>query len=263
VVALVLRKQFRIYDESGIFMSFSESLDLCLRQSLPLVLGALTCLSVSLAQASSAPPHSSSPGFWGWGGNATESQIDFTKNDLLVGSQDPFFWFMVPLIGLVCVGACVMINYAALAITHFFSVMYSWLSVKPAWLRNEDKRRALSPAFAPSTPRRRILTTATPVLGLNRYTLPIRLSCGMSCPNRHLYTSPSIRQRSPLEHKLQLLQLCPFYPHPHAMDPPNKPSYPRGLGAQLGRSLAYTLLLSPQRPFYHAVYPSGRNFDQW
>jgi glycosylphosphatidylinositol deacylase len=160
VVALVLRKQFRVYDETGIFMSFSESLDLCLRQSLPLVLGALTCLSVSLAQASSAPPHSSSTGFWGWGGNATETQIDFTKNDLLVGSQDPFFWFMVPLIGLVCVGACVLINYAALAITHMFSILYSLLSVKPAWLRNEDKRRAMSPAFAPSTPRRRILTTA-------------------------------------------------------------------------------------------------------
>src|SRR5258707_745797 len=126
VVALVLRKQFRVYDETGIFMSFTESLDLCLRQSLPLFLSALTCLSVSLAQASAAPPYSSSTGFWGWGGNATETQIDFTKNDLLVGSQDPFFWFMVPLIGLVCVGACVLVNYTALAITHLFSILYSF-----------------------------------------------------------------------------------------------------------------------------------------
>jgi hypothetical protein len=180
VVALVLRKQFRVYDETGIFMSFSESLDLCLRQSLPLVLSALTCLSVSLAQASAAPPYSSSTGFWGWGGNATETQIDFTKNDLLVGSQDPFFWFMVPLIGLVCVGACVLVNYTALAITHLFSILYSFLSVKPAWLRNEDKRRAMSPAFAPSTPRRRILTTAI-LLFLVSTVIPYQFAYLVAC----------------------------------------------------------------------------------
>lgn len=180
VVALVLRKQFRVYDESGIFMSFSESLDLCLRQSLPLVLVALTCLSVSLAQASSATPRTASSGFWGWGGNATETQTDFTQNDLLVGSQDPFFWFMVPLIGLVCVGTCVMINYATLAVTHTFSLIYGWLSVKPAWLRNDDKRRAASPAFAPSTPRRRILTTAI-LLFLVSTVIPYQFAYLVAC----------------------------------------------------------------------------------
>jgi len=180
VVALVLRKQFRVYDESGIFMPFAESLDLCLRQSLPLVLLALTCLSVSLAQASSSPPQSTSSGFWGWHGNATETQVDFTKNDLLVGSQDPFFWFMVPLIGLICVGACVLLNYAALAVTHVFSILYGWLSVKPAWLRNEDKRRATSPAFAPSTPRRRILTTAI-LLFLVSTVIPYQFAYLVAC----------------------------------------------------------------------------------
>jgi len=180
VVALVLRKQFRVYDESGIFMPFAESLDLCLRQSLPLVLLALTCLSVSLAQASSNPPQSASSGFWGWHGNATETQVDFTRNDLLVGSQDPFFWFMVPLIGLICVGACVLLNYAALAVTHIFSILYGWLSVKPAWLRNEDKRRATSPAFAPSTPRRRILTTAI-LLFLVSTVIPYQFAYLVAC----------------------------------------------------------------------------------
>jgi hypothetical protein len=182
VVALVLRKQFRVYDETGIFMSFSESLDLCLRQSLPLVLVALTCLSVSLAQTSSQPPQPPSPshGFWDWRGNATDSQIDFTKNDLLVGSQDPFFWFMVPLIGLVCVGVCVMINYAALTMTHVLSILYGWLTVKPAWLRNEDKRRAVSPAFAPSTPRRRVLTTAI-LLFLVSTVIPYQFAYLVAC----------------------------------------------------------------------------------
>jgi hypothetical protein len=160
VVALVLRKQFRIYDETGIFIPFAESLDLCLRQSFPLVLAALTCLSVSLAQESSAPPRPSS-GFWsGWSGNVSESQIDFAKNELLVGAQAPFFWFMVPLIGLLCVGVCVVINYATLAITHGLSVLYGLLTIKPAWVRNDDKRRNISPVFQASTPRRRLLTTA-------------------------------------------------------------------------------------------------------
>ncbi|KAG0649288.1 GPI inositol-deacylase [Hyphodiscus hymeniophilus] len=180
VVALVLRKQFRVYDETGIFMSFSESLDLCLRQSLPLVLVALTCLSISFAQTSSSPRQPVSNGFWGWRGNATESQIDFTKNDLLVGSQDPFFWFMVPMIGLVCVGACVMINYAALAITQMLSILYGWLSIKPAWLRNDDRRRAPSPAFAPSTPRRRVLTTAI-LLFLVSTVIPYQFAYLVAC----------------------------------------------------------------------------------
>jgi len=180
VVALVLRKQFRVYDETGIFMSFAESLDLCLRQSLPLALLALTCYSVSLAQTSSQPPQTPSNAFWDWRGNSTDNQIDFTQNDLLVGSQDPFFWFMVPLIGLVCVGVCVMINYAALALTHGLTSLFGFLTVKPAWLRNEDKRRAVSPAFAPSTPRRRILTTAI-LLFLVSTVIPYQFAYLVAC----------------------------------------------------------------------------------
>ncbi|KAK2630609.1 hypothetical protein QTJ16_001429 [Diplocarpon rosae] len=180
IVALVLRKQFRIYDETGLFMSFSESLDLCLRQSLPLLLLALTCLSVSFAHSSSATHPPTSSGFWNWRGNATETQVDFTKNDLLVGSPDPFFWFMVPLIGLVCVGVCVAINYATLLLTHTLSIVYGWLSVKPAWLRNEDRRRATSPAFAPSTPRRRILTTAI-LLFLVSTVIPYQFAYLVAC----------------------------------------------------------------------------------
>ncbi|KAI6716585.1 hypothetical protein PZA11_001814 [Diplocarpon coronariae] len=179
IVALVLRKQFRIYDETGLFMSFSESLDLCLRQSLPLIILALTCLSVSFARSSSASPRPTSSGYWGWRGNATETQVDFTKNDLLVGSEDPFFWFMVPLIGLVCVGVCVMVNYATLVLTHVLGIVYGWLSLKPAWLRNEDKRRATS-AFAPSTPGRRVLTTAI-LLFLVSTVIPYQFAYLVAC----------------------------------------------------------------------------------
>ena len=73
-----------------------------------------------------------------------------------------------------------MVNYAALAITHLFSILYSWLSVKPAWLRNEDKRRAMSPAFAPSTPRRRIFTTAI-LLFLVSTVIPYQFAYLVAC----------------------------------------------------------------------------------
>lgn len=158
VVTLVLRKQFRGYDDTGVFVPFMEAMDACLRQSLPLMLLALSFLALSFASSSSgtaAPP----TGFWNWGGNVTNSAVDFTKNDLLLGSQDPFFWFLIPLIGFICVGVCVFINYAVLACTHAFSLVYSWSSSKPAWVRNEDKRRVSSPTFVASTPRRRIFTT--------------------------------------------------------------------------------------------------------
>ena len=71
VVALVLRKQFRVYDETGLFISFAEGMDACLRRSLPVVLLVLSILSFSLASNSTAPQTSNSNSIWNWGGNAT------------------------------------------------------------------------------------------------------------------------------------------------------------------------------------------------
>src|ERR1700723_365755 len=102
-------------------MSFSESLNQCLRSSLPVSFIALTFLAMSLARASQEPPRQ--PGHWltrSWSGNATEIIIDYTKNDLLLGSQDTFFWFLVPLFGVICIGICVAVNYLALGLTHTF-----------------------------------------------------------------------------------------------------------------------------------------------
>lgn len=160
IVALVLRKQFKVYDDSGIFITFTESLDLCLKSSLPLLLLALTFLAMGLTISSAAPSRPASTGWLGWGRNATESAIDFTKNDLLLGSQDPFFWFLVPLFGLISVGICVGVNYATLALTNLFYLPYNFLTARPAWVRVEDvSGRSVAPAFAASSPRRRIITT--------------------------------------------------------------------------------------------------------
>ncbi|KAK3318624.1 GPI inositol-deacylase [Apodospora peruviana] len=154
VVALVLRKQFRVYDTTGIFISFSESLDLSLRQSIPLTLGVLTILSLSTTNSSQAGNAS----FWHWR-NSTATTLDFHQNDLLVGTQDPFFWFLIPLIGLVCVGVCTVLNYMTLALTHALSIVVSLLSFRPGWIRNDDRRKTGPPGFFPSSPRRRMITT--------------------------------------------------------------------------------------------------------
>ncbi|KAL9095228.1 MAG: hypothetical protein Q9165_002484 [Trypethelium subeluteriae] len=93
--------------------------------------------------------------------NATESASDFTQNDLLLGSQDPFFWFLVPLFGLISVGVCVLINYATLIITHGLAFVYSRLwSISP---KSDDGKRT-STAFAVTSLRQRIITTAFLVL---------------------------------------------------------------------------------------------------
>ncbi|ROW14535.1 hypothetical protein VPNG_03112 [Cytospora leucostoma] len=155
IVALVVRKQFRVYDSRGIFISFNESLDLCLRRSLPLTLASLTLLSLTVDSSGAGR----SAGYWPLK-NASAAGIDFGQNDLLVGTQDPFFWFMVPLIGIVCVGACAIFNYVVLAITSILSTLFGWLSSRPGWVRHEDRRRALPHGFMPASPRRRLITTA-------------------------------------------------------------------------------------------------------
>lgn len=97
-------------------------------------------LAFSLSISGASRPKPASTGLFGQRGNATESAIDFTKNDLLLGSQDPFFWFLVPLFGLISVGICVLVNYAVLALTNIFYLPYNYLAARPAWVRVEDIR---------------------------------------------------------------------------------------------------------------------------
>ncbi|KAF9881393.1 gpi inositol-deacylase [Colletotrichum karsti] len=155
VVTLVLRKQFRVYDTTGTFISFSESLDLCLRQSLPLMLVSLTFLSLSMTGSWPAGPG----GFWHWR-NTTSPAGDFHGNDLLTGTQDPFFWFLVPLIGVVCVGVCAILHFVTLALTQLLGFVYSSVVVRSFGQARDERRRAHSPMFASSSPRRRMITTA-------------------------------------------------------------------------------------------------------
>lgn len=121
VVAVVLRKQFKVYDTTGVFISFSRSMDQCIRTSLPAVIAALTFLAVALSKAAQAT----------WAhtllGHATVSrpeEVDFTVNDLMLGTSDPFFWFLVPLFGVISVGVCIAGNYLVLVLTHLLAHLY-------------------------------------------------------------------------------------------------------------------------------------------
>lgn len=136
VVALALRKQFQVYDQTGYFITFTEGLDSALHSSLPILLLAMSLLASSLATSTALPASEEglhlSP-------NATESPIDFTKNDLLLGSQDAFFWFLVPVFGLISVGVCVIVNYLTLALISLFSYIYGLLNSRSGYIRRDDK----------------------------------------------------------------------------------------------------------------------------
>ena len=70
--------------------------------------------------------------------NATESFLNFTKNDLLLGSHDAFFWFLVPMFGLISVGVCIVLNYVTLALTQLFTWVYA--RIRSVSLRNDEGR---------------------------------------------------------------------------------------------------------------------------
>ena len=111
-----------------------------MRTSIPLLIVAMCFLAASLGRShtpNSTPSHS---GLLRWRTNATEAAVDFTKNDLILGTQDTFFWILVPLAGFLSIGICAAINYAILSIVTILSFAYGILRPKPAWIRNDDKR---------------------------------------------------------------------------------------------------------------------------
>lgn len=225
IVALVLRKQFRVYDETGVFLSFSEGLDGCLRQSIPLVLTSLTLLSLSVGSSPGGAPGSTT-GFLPWR-NATAAALDFHKNELLVGTQDPFFWFLTPLIGVICVGVCTALNYAALALTHLLSMALSLALSRPAWLRHDRRgtqqpgqaggqqpaqpaqqqqlqqlqqlqtQLYFAPAFIQASPRRRVVTNMVLLLLVTTF-IPYQFAYLVACLIQLATTVRALRAASDL-----------------------------------------------------------------
>jgi len=161
VVAIVLRKQFKVYDTTGVFVSFSQSMDHCIRTSLPAIFTALTFLAVALSKATQGPWARS---WFSRSMGTTENTIDFTVNDLMLGTSDPFFWFLVPLFGLISVGVCIAANYVVLTITHLLAVVYARIRAWTSCNTTDDIRRLATSGFAMTTPHQRIITTGVLLL---------------------------------------------------------------------------------------------------
>jgi len=154
VVAMVLRKQFRVYDNTAVFISFSESLDQSLRLPLPVLLLSMTFFATAFTTASSANLRI------GTQPSSNGTAINFAQNDLLLGSQDTFFWFLVPLVGLISIGACVLLNYLVLALLHLFASLSTLFSQNNNYVKVDDSEKGTASVFVASTPRRRIINTA-------------------------------------------------------------------------------------------------------
>jgi GPI inositol-deacylase len=153
VVAMTLRKQFRVYDNSGIFISFSDSLDQSLRLPLPVLLLSMTFFATAFTSAGSAGLRTTIQE------SLNGTSINFGQNDLLLGSQDTFFWFLVPLAGLLCVGACVLLHYLMLAILHFLVAGSRMINYNNGYVKVDDGEKGIASVFVASTPRRRIINT--------------------------------------------------------------------------------------------------------
>ncbi|CAJ2513758.1 Uu.00g018770.m01.CDS01 [Anthostomella pinea] len=179
IVAMVLRKQFRVYDSTGIFIPFTESLDSCLRRSLPMLFLSLTFLSLSMGQSSSSEHR----GLWLWR-NST-SAAAFAQNDLLVGTTDPFFWFLIPMISIICIGACVVVHYMALILISVLSALYGWVFARTV-VRQDDKKQPQSPKhvpspiFTPASPQRRVITTGILLLLVSTF-IPYQFAYVVAC----------------------------------------------------------------------------------
>ncbi|RDA85600.1 hypothetical protein CP532_0902 [Ophiocordyceps camponoti-leonardi (nom. inval.)] len=118
VEAMVLRKQFGVYDKTGVFLSYSESLDLSLRRSVPLLLLCLTLLPSSVGLSSIVGM------FWKRQGSAQlAAGSSFHRNDLLIGTEDLLFCLLIPLIGIVSVGVCMMLHCVMVCFTRALSLL--------------------------------------------------------------------------------------------------------------------------------------------
>ena len=156
IVTLVLRKQFRVYDEQGIFISFSRSLDMSLRQSIPLLLLSLTLLSMSVR----GPSMLEYLMLWRQTPEGSRSHLEYQRNDLLVGTDEAFFWFLIPIIGIVCIAVCSVLHFMVLVLTGLLSLIYRVVDLVKSRSGRAGATPVTSTTFARSTPRRRMITTA-------------------------------------------------------------------------------------------------------
>ena len=119
-------------------MSFAESMNQCLQWELPTLVTTLVCLAMLFSKYTNLGSDASTTlGFEKYRSNATESMSDYMLNNLLIGSPDPFFWFLVPIFGIICTGLCVAVNYVVLVVSYILLVPVSYIRIL---LRSEEYR---------------------------------------------------------------------------------------------------------------------------
>ncbi|KAG5983338.1 hypothetical protein E4U55_000210 [Claviceps digitariae] len=152
IVSLVLRKQFRVYDQTGVFIPFSHGLDLALRRSIPLLLLSLTLLAASPEETVAVIPRLF------WKGRYLD---DFHRNELLIGTGSPSFCFLVLVIGIICIGVCAVLHYTLLALTWIFGVFYGCLGCSSILSDDGHGHERIAPqALLHRTLKRRMISTA-------------------------------------------------------------------------------------------------------
>lgn len=145
---------------AGRFISFAEGMDLFVARSLPYVLGSLSVIAFTLSFANSeASSFPSSPLEKRSDDHPSTAQnMQFAKNDMLVGLQDPFFWFLAPLCATIAIGIVVVLNYLVLIILNAGCAVS--MGIDRLLGRGPEKRGgAVTPTFSTSSPRRRIIVT--------------------------------------------------------------------------------------------------------
>lgn len=156
VVAIVLQKQFQVYDKTGTFISFAESLDLSLRQSLPLLLLSLTLLSMSFG----SPLFLCLGRVWGDGRMKQLSLANYHRHELLIGTEGPVLSFLVLLIGAVCIGVCAFVHYLVVCLIYALSLLYGLAGGGPAiGSSGIDQQRRETPALASTVRGRKMIST--------------------------------------------------------------------------------------------------------
>lgn len=187
IVAMVLGKQFQVYDKSGVFIPFAEGLDLCLRGWFPAVLLLLTTMSVQGWGRSRAPGATS-------GMHATGA-INFYQNDSFTGTTDPFFWFLTPMIGIVSAGVCVAFHYTTLLVT--LSIVFVCGIFTKRTTAAEEKPRATFPAAvsSPHSPQRRMITMAVLLILVSTF-IPYQFAYLVICLVQLITTVRALRTAS-------------------------------------------------------------------
>ncbi|RCI13759.1 hypothetical protein L249_8083 [Ophiocordyceps polyrhachis-furcata BCC 54312] len=179
VEAMVLRKQFGVYDETGIFLSYCESLDLSLRRSVPLLLLCLTLLPSSVGLSSVL-------GLL-WRRQGSTQLPSFHRNELLLGTEDFLFCLLIPLIGMVSVGVCMMLHCVMVCFTRALGLLLGLFNGashfelrQPPPPPPPPPSSSSSSSSSPSTSGRRIVFSALLLLLVSTF-IPYQFAYVVAC----------------------------------------------------------------------------------